>query len=116
MTGASVYLTEWARLLQAGDYFLSHETLEEHWAEAPEQDRLMLQGLIHLAVGFLHHTKGNARGAQLQFTKAEKRLEGYPDVHLGVDVAKAREFLRGVPEQIARGGELRPPELLIAVG
>lgn len=113
MTEISPYVTEWARLLAAGDYFMSHETLEEHWAEAPEEDRLMLQALIHLAVGFLHHTKGNARGAGLQFSKAARRLEGYPDAHLGVDVAKAREFLSDVDRKLREGEALEPPALLI---
>lgn len=113
MTETSPYVTEWARLLAAGDYFMSHETLEEHWAEAPEEDRLMLQGLIHLAVGFLHHTKGNAKGASLQFSKALRRLEGYPDAHLGVDVAKARAFLADLERKLLAGEALEPPELLI---
>jgi predicted metal-dependent hydrolase len=116
MTDVSPYVVEWARLLETGDYFLSHETLEEHWVDAPKEDRDLLQGLIHLAVGFLHHTKGNAKGAKLQFDKASKRMEGYPDAHLGVDVAKAREFLRSVPDRLEAGETLQPPHLLIPVG
>lgn len=113
MPDVSPYVTEWARLLEAGDYFLSHETLEEHWVEAPEEDRLMLQALIHLAVGFLHQTKGNTKGAGMQFSKAIRRIEGYPDAHLGVDVAAVREFLGGVEEQIRRGVPLKAPKVLI---
>ncbi|MGQ0680498.1 MAG: DUF309 domain-containing protein [Actinomycetota bacterium] len=111
MTGVSVYVEEWARLVAAGDYFLAHETLEEHWVDAPEQDRPMLQGLIHLAVGLLHHSKGNAKGASLQFAKAGRRLEGYPDAHLGVDVAAAREFLAQAAG-IAADEPVVPPALL----
>lgn len=116
MSDVSPYVVEWARLLSTGDYFLSHETLEEHWVDAPEQDKDLLQGLIHLAVGFLHHSRGNSKGATLQFNKASKRIEGYPDVYLGVDVAKAREFLKSIPGRLEAGEELKPPELLMPVG
>ena len=115
MSDVSPYVVEWARLLETGEYFLSHETLEEHWVDAPEKDRDLLQGLIHIAVGMLHHTRGNAKGARLQFEKASKRIDGYPDAYLGVDVAKAREFLRMVPASVESGEAIEPPKLLIPV-
>ena len=31
----SPYLVEGIRLFRAGEYFLAHETLEEHWADGP---------------------------------------------------------------------------------
>ena len=112
----SPYVVEWARCLESGDYFLAHETLEEHWVDAPKEDRNLLQGLIHIAVGLLHHTRGNAKGAALQFDKAAKRIDGYPDVHLGVDVGRARQFLAEVPGKLEAGEPLTPPQLLIPVG
>ena len=42
----SPYLVEGIRLFRAGEYFLAHETLEEHWAEAPASERPFLQGLF----------------------------------------------------------------------
>lgn len=110
------YLAEGIRLFQDGQYFLSHETLEEHWAEAPEQDRNFYQGLIHLAVGFLHHDKGNHKGAGLQFAKASKRLEGYPDAYQEVDLASVRRFLDAAPAALQGGETLSPPKLLKPVG
>lgn len=106
------YLAEGIRLFQDGQYFLSHETLEEHWAEAPEEDRNFYQGLIHLAVGFLHHGKGNAKGAKLQFAKASKRLAEYPDTYQDVDLTEIRQFLDRAPEALEGGGTLTPPKLL----
>jgi uncharacterized protein len=108
----SPYLVEGVRLYAQGDYFLSHETLEEHWVEAPEEDRNFLQGLIHLAIGFHHHERGNPKGARLQFNKAYKRLEGYPDTYQGVDVGGVRSFLDGVEGSMDAGDALKPPELL----
>lgn len=116
MAAVSPYVIEWARLLETGDYFLAHETLEEHWIDAPKEDRDFLQGLIHLAVGFLHHTQGNAKGAALQFDKAAKRIDGYPDIYQGVNVAKAREFLESIPGRLQAGEAMEPPRLLVSVG
>jgi predicted metal-dependent hydrolase len=108
----SPYLVEGIRLFNQGDYFMSHETLEEHWVEAPEEDRDFLQGLIHLAVGFLHHGRGNAKGALLQFSKASKRLESYPDAYQGVDVAAVRQFLSEAKESVDSGRSLERPTLI----
>ncbi len=112
----SAYLTEGVRLFQDGQYFLSHETLEEHWAEAPEEDRDFYQGLIHLAVGFLHHDKGNTKGAKLQFAKAAKRLQSYPDAYQEIDVGMLKEFLETVPASLDAGETLTPPQLFRPVG
>ncbi len=112
----SPYLAEGVRLFQDGQYFLCHETLEEHWAEAPEEDRDFYQGLIHLAVGFLHHGKGNARGATLQFNKASKRLADYPETYQSIDLAEVRSFLDQAPAALESGEALTPPTLLRAVG
>ncbi|HVL50692.1 MAG TPA: DUF309 domain-containing protein [Actinomycetota bacterium] len=106
------YLAEGLRLFQDGQYFLSHETLEEHWAEAPEQDRNFYQGLIHLAVGFLHYDKGNAKGARLQFNKASKRLADYPDEYQQVDLKEVRRFLDEAPDALEGGDPLVPPKLV----
>jgi uncharacterized protein len=110
------YLVEGVRLFEDGQYFLSHETLEEHWAEAPEEDRNFYQGLIHLAVGFLHHGKGNTKGARLQFAKASKRLSDYPELYQQVDLALIRRFLDEAPAALERGETLTPPKLFRPVG
>jgi hypothetical protein len=111
MDRRSPYLDEGIRLFVAGDYFLAHETLEEHWVEAEAQDRNFLQGLIHLSVGLLHAGRGNTKGALLQFRKSASRLEGYPDVHHGVDVAGVRSFLADAPRLLEAGETLTAPTL-----
>lgn len=108
----SPYLIEGARLLAQGDYFLSHETLEEHWVEAPLQDRDFLQALIHLAVGLHHHERGNLKGARLQFRKAMARLEGYAESYQGVDVAGVRSFCAAAASA-GNGEKLVPPALFL---
>ena len=109
--GRSPYIDEGLRLFAAGDYFLAHETLEEHWVEAEEAERDFLQGLIQLSVGLLHAGRGNTRGALLQFRKSTARLEGYPDVHEGIDLAAVRTFLAEAPAKLEAGEPLTPPAL-----
>ncbi|MGH9195763.1 MAG: DUF309 domain-containing protein [Acidimicrobiia bacterium] len=107
----SAYLDEGIRLFDRGEYFLSHETLEEHWIEAPEEDRDFYQGLIHLAVGFHHLERGNTKGAKLQFGKASKRLSNYPETYDGVDIASIKSFLEEAPRKIDASEKVEPPEL-----
>lgn len=105
----SPYLDEGIRLFKEGDYFLAHETLEEHWIEAPEPERDFYQGLIHLAVGFHHLVRGNSIGAKAQFRKALNRLSSYAGRHEGVDVDSIRTFLEDASGKIDRGEKLKPP-------
>jgi hypothetical protein len=109
--GRSPYIDEGVRLFNAGDYFLAHETLEEHWVEADAPERNFLQGLIQLSVGMLHAGRGNTTGALLQFRKSASRLEGYPDVHEGIDLAGIRAFLADAPSRLEAGEPLTPPVL-----
>jgi len=105
------YVDEAIRLFDEGDYFMAHETLEEHWIEALEPDRNFLQGLIHLAVGFHHHKRANQTGARLQFRKASIRLKDYPASYEGVDVQAVRSFLGSASGELDEGRKLDPPNL-----
>ena len=110
----SPYIVEGVRLFEEGDYFMCHETLEEYWVEAPQQEKAFLQGLIQLAVGLHHYERKNFKGARLQFGKALSRLSGYPDAHQGIDVDGIRNFLEVAPWMIEEGVALKPPPLLVA--
>lgn len=109
--GGAAYLEEGIRLFREGEYFLSHETLEEHWVEAEPEERDFYQGLIHLAVGFHHYERGNLKGALMQFRKARARLDRYPDRHRRVDLASLRHFLDEAPARLEQGEALAPPSL-----
>lgn len=52
-----------ARLADVGLYFEVHELLEPVWLRAEGSERLALQGLIQVAVGFHHAAHGNREGA-----------------------------------------------------
>lgn len=107
----SPYLDEGIRLFNAGEYFMCHETLEEHWIEAPQEERDFYQALIHLAVGFHHYVRDNQKGARAQFVKAMTRFSSYSDEFYGVDVAGIRSFLVDAASKLEKGERLKPPKL-----
>jgi uncharacterized protein len=81
-----VGLEEGLELIRAGAYFEAHEELEDEWRTAPAAERDFLQGLVHVAVAWLHAGRGNEPGCRRQLEKAARRLEPYRPSHRGVDV------------------------------
>jgi predicted metal-dependent hydrolase len=84
-------------LFNHGEFFACHEVLEEAWTTERGPRRLFLQSLIHMAVGFYHHGRGNPVGAARQLRKGLRKLAGYLPVHESIDTARlereAREAL-----------------------
>jgi uncharacterized protein len=80
-------LEEGLALIRSGAYFEAHEELEDEWREAPAAERDFLQGLVHVAVAWLHAERGNRNGCERQLEKAARRLGPYAPAHRGVDVA-----------------------------
>lgn len=77
-----------------GRYFEAHECLEDVWHHAADGDADFWQGVIQVAVACVHDQRGNPDGVAATLTKALQRLEGYPDVHHGIDTAALREACR----------------------
>ncbi len=69
-----------------GYYFEAHDILEGLWMETTGRDRLFLQGLIQVSVGFYHLFNKNFKGALSQFTKGLSKLENYLPEHRGVEL------------------------------
>jgi uncharacterized protein len=79
-------LQQGLELIREGSYFDAHEELEDEWREAPVAERDFLQGLVHVAVAWLHAERGNTNGCVRQLEKAERRLSPYAPEHRDVDV------------------------------
>ncbi|MFN2555748.1 MAG: DUF309 domain-containing protein [Nitriliruptorales bacterium] len=77
-------------------FFEAHEVLENVWQAAPEEDRRFWQGVIQVAVGCVHHQRGNIHGTIVLLRKAADKLADYPDIHNEVDVEQLRVFAEGV--------------------
>jgi len=73
-------------LIRDGSYFDAHEELENEWRAAAAEERDFFQGLVHVAVAWLHAERGNRNGCERQLVKAERRLGAYRPGHRGVDI------------------------------
>jgi predicted metal-dependent hydrolase len=99
-------------LIRGGAYFEAHEELEDEWRTAPTAERDFLQGLVHVAVAWLHAERGNRNGCERQLEKAERRLGGYRPSHRGVQVDTILEDVSAASELVASGSlELPPPRV-----
>jgi predicted metal-dependent hydrolase len=74
----------------AGLFYECHDTLEEVWSGLRGPSRDFLQGLIQVAVGFYHLGNENLVGAERLWSRALKRLEGYPAGYGGLDLGALR--------------------------
>lgn len=97
---------EGIRLFNAHEFFVCHEVLEEVWTPEQGPRRLFLQSLIHVAVGFYHHSRGNPTGAIRQLRKALRKLSGYLPACEGIDTARLYAEAQAVLRQIEMGSEV----------
>ena len=105
-------LEEGIRLFNRGEFFECHEKLEEVWTPERGPRRLFLQGLIHVAVGFYHHSRGNEVGATRQLRKALRKLNAYRPVCEGIDTLRLCTEAAAALERMETGGEIGPyPEI-----
>jgi predicted metal-dependent hydrolase len=77
-------------LFNAGEFFDAHEVLEDVWRAAPAEEKKFLQGLIQLAVGLHHYSRGNLAGARSLLARGNRNLSAYPERHFGIDLALLR--------------------------
>jgi predicted metal-dependent hydrolase len=105
-------LEEGVALIRAGEFFRAHEELEDEWRVAPENERDFLQGLVHVAVAWLHAERGNRPGCERQLEKAARRLDRYAPTHRGIDVGVVLEDVEQARERVSSGSlRLEGPRL-----
>ena len=99
-------------LIRSGAYFEAHEELEDEWRTAPASERDFLQGLVHVAVAWLHAERANPNGCERQLEKAARRLGPYAPAHRGVDVTRVLADVASARVLVdARSLELPPPRV-----
>jgi predicted metal-dependent hydrolase len=86
--------------IRAGRYFDAHEELEIAWRAAASDERDFYQGLVHVAVAWYQHGRGNRVGTERQLDKALRRLAAYEPSYRGVDVAALRAQLAELRETL----------------
>ena len=95
-------------LWRAHRFFEAHECLEDVWHQAAEPDREFWKGVIQVAVGCVHHQRGNADGCVTLLRRAADYLAPYPDRHHGVEVEELRQRARAMAAAIEAAGETVP--------
>lgn len=70
-------LKEAAYLFNEGLFFEVHEILETVWLTQENGIRLLLQGLIQIAVGFYHLENRNVRGALSLLKEGVEKVKAY---------------------------------------
>jgi predicted metal-dependent hydrolase len=96
-------------LFNQGEFFAAHEVLEDVWRAAPQPEKRFLQGLIQIAVGLHHHSRGNVTGAKSLLARGAKNLGRYPERFAGVDVAALLEAVARWEKALARGEAVPDP-------
>jgi len=92
------------RLFNAGEYFEAHEALESAWRDEPGPIRELYQGILQVAVTYLHIQRGNYDGAIKVAARCKTKLEDWPDTCRGVNVAALRNDLASVMQMLLRLG------------
>jgi predicted metal-dependent hydrolase len=90
-------------LFNEREFFQCHEVLEEAWGEERGPRRLLLQALIHVAVGFYHCQRGNSAGACGQLRKGLRKLAGYLPSSEHIDTERLHREATAVLERVEGG-------------
>ena len=73
------------------DFFEAHELWEELWSEYYLDDKTFIQGLIQLAVSFVHLGNGNLNGAKSLKKKSGDKFSSYSGLHRGINIDKLKQ-------------------------
>jgi len=82
--GYDALFLEFVRRFNAGEFFESHEALEELWHRAGGELGRFYQGLIQLAVALEHLTRRNRVGAQRLLARAKGNLKAFLPRYHGI--------------------------------
>ena len=73
------------------DFFEAHELWEELWSEYYLDDKTFIQGLIQLAVSFVHLGNGNLNGAKSLMKKSGDKFSSYSGLHRGINIDNLKQ-------------------------
>lgn len=85
-TGLDERVIQGIRLFNEGEYYRSHDIIEEVWLEEVGETRRLLQGLIQAAVALLHAERANNRAAVKMYRASLAKLEPYAPSCCGLDL------------------------------
>ena len=91
----------------SGYFFEAHETWENVWLQSPLPARTFLQAIIQTAAAFVHLMRHEYEGTVRLLGHALAKLDEFPDVYLGIDVARLRSEAGGAREELLALGPAR---------
>jgi predicted metal-dependent hydrolase len=77
-------------LFNAHDWYAAHDAFEELWHESAGEERLILQGLIQIAVAEYHLRNGNQRGSLLLMAEGLNHIQSSAMHDLGLNLHSLR--------------------------
>jgi predicted metal-dependent hydrolase len=95
---------EGIKLFNDGRFFDAHEELEEAWREETGKIRELYQGVLQVAVMYLHITRGNYAGALKVYDRSLKWLGSWPDVCRGINISQLRQDAEAVMNAVQKLG------------
>ena len=81
---------------RSNDYFEAHESWEDLWSDYYLEDRKFVQGLIQLAVSFVHLGNGNMNGAKSLLNKCTEKFKLFSGIHRDIDVKQLLDQINNV--------------------
>lgn len=81
-------LKEFVTLFNDRSFFEAHEILELLWLESKGKEKDFYKGLIQCAAAFVHHQRGNPKGAQKLYQRANGYLKSYLPRFGGINTEK----------------------------
>ncbi len=73
-----------------GEYFESHESLEDAWNEDQSAGRDLYRAVLQVAVAYLQIKRGNYPGAVKMFFRVRQWIDPLPDTCRGINIAQLR--------------------------
>lgn len=95
---------EGMKLFNEGKFFEAHEELEIAWNEEKGEVRQLYQGILQMAVTYLHITRGNYDGAVKVYIRSMRWLKDWPQVCRGIEVGQLRKDAEIVIKEVERLG------------
>jgi CheY-like chemotaxis protein len=99
-------------LLNRGEFFEAHETLEHAWMSETGAGRELLRSLIQVAVAYLQIERGNRRGAQKILLRLRQWLDPLPSPCRGLDVEALRRQMETLRDLLADPGDHEAAEII----
>jgi predicted metal-dependent hydrolase len=87
---------EGLKLFNKRKFFEAHEELEDAWRKETGEIRDLYQGILQVAVAYLHITRGNYNGAVKVYGRSTKWLNNWPEICRGVQVGKLKQDAENV--------------------